>query len=518
MKNIFASTLFFSLRLFGLLFFGTVSAQQRPCLLENMFVINEDASHFFLSRTPEQMTLEGLNAFVDQYADTKVTHLFLNPNGSRANFTNPARDAIWQPNSQGIEPTNRWPQNCKLLEEKGLDPYKIWIDRCREKNISPWISIRMNDLHSADDPTNFMHSTFWVTRPELWRVPNDTTKNWLNRALNFKHPEVRKHLTDFIDVIFERYDFDGIELDWMRFGWHLTPGQEAEEGHYLTEVVEYARKKADEWSAARRHPIDLAVRVPADPDAAALLGMDGVAWAKAGLIDLLIPAPFWSTMDFDIPIERWNERLAGTQVALAAAAECNVRAYPQAEAAPCTKAQLYGFAASEKYRGTTNIYLFNWMDCDTLPIEKERYHELLKNGFDDYFLAACAREIPLTYHDTVPSSFDHGCQLPKETKEPALFRILIGPKPTDDGCSGAYIGLAAAPEVKSAQFSATLNGCAARSLSETDAGSIPGAARRIDFEFPLTAFRDGDNELVVTQIAGEPQKIIFVSAKIAANK
>ena len=43
-------------------------------------IINEDNSHFFGSRTAEQMTLEGLQGFVDQYAQTAVSHLFLCPN------------------------------------------------------------------------------------------------------------------------------------------------------------------------------------------------------------------------------------------------------------------------------------------------------------------------------------------------------------------------------------------------------------------------------------------------------
>lgn len=490
-----------------------VPAKKPP--FENMFVINEDNSHFFASRTPDQMTVDGLNAFVDQYADTKVTHLFLNPNASRANFSNSARSAIWEPNSEGIEPTDRWPQNGKLLEEKGLDPYKIWIERSREKKISPWISMRMNDLHEVGDVTNFMHSSFWVNHPELWRVPNDTTKNWVSRALNFKHEAVRKHATDFLAVLFERYDFDGIELDWMRFGYHLTPGHEAEEAHCLTEVMRFARSLADEYSVKRGHVIYVAARVPATPEAAAGLGMDGVAWAKERLVDLLIPCPFWTTSDFDIPVERWNERLDGTGVAVAPGMEYNVRAYPSAHAHGATVPELYGFAASEKFRGTTNIYLFNWMDCDTLPVAQNLYREILKNGFGDEFLSPAMREVPVTYHDTVPDGCDANIQLPKETNTPAAFKLPLGPKPLTDAGNGVLIALEQRDGLAAAQFSAALNGVEARKISDDSYGS-PDAARGLVFEFPLQAFRDGYNEFVVTQTAGEPQKIVFVTARINA--
>jgi hypothetical protein len=54
--------------------------------LRNMLVINEENSHFFGSRKPEVMSLAGLHAFVDQYAGSAVTHLFLCPNAMRASF------------------------------------------------------------------------------------------------------------------------------------------------------------------------------------------------------------------------------------------------------------------------------------------------------------------------------------------------------------------------------------------------------------------------------------------------
>ena len=213
---------------------------QRDQPLRNMLVINEDNSHFFGSRKPEAMTLAGLNAFVDQYAGSAVTHLFLCPNAMRASFRSGSRDAIWDPVG-GKEPTGTWPQNAKRLFQAGLDPYEVWIGRCRQKGISPWLSMRMNDVHCVDEPDNFMHSSFWRDHPEFWRAPNGSASPWVNRAMNYAHAEVREHQLRFVAELFERYDPDGLELDWMRFGYHLTPGREREEGEILTEVMRVAR-------------------------------------------------------------------------------------------------------------------------------------------------------------------------------------------------------------------------------------------------------------------------------------
>jgi hypothetical protein len=83
-----------------------------------------------------------------------------------------------------------------------------------EKQISPWISMRMNDVHFADKTDHYYHSSFWRNNPSFWRVPNEKSDNWnnqalaldpdairtddsnlftSNRALNYVHPEVREH-------------------------------------------------------------------------------------------------------------------------------------------------------------------------------------------------------------------------------------------------------------------------------------------------------------------------------------
>ena len=169
------NTLSYGLGLAGLLIATAAGGEptapaENPGSLRNMLALNEDNSHFFGTRKPEDMTTAGLHAFVDQYAGSAVTHLFLCPNAMRASFRSQSRDAIWDPVG-GKEPDGLWPQNAKRLFAAGLDPYQVWIGRCREKGLSPWLSMRMNDVHDVDNPDNFMHSSFWRAHPEFWRVP-----------------------------------------------------------------------------------------------------------------------------------------------------------------------------------------------------------------------------------------------------------------------------------------------------------------------------------------------------------
>ena len=477
-----------------------------------VLVVNEDNSHFFGSRPPEAMTIEGLNQFVDQYAGSKVTHLFLCPNAMRANFPSAARDAIWEP-AKGVAPTGRWPTNAKLLHERGLDAYAVWIARAREKGISPWISMRMNDVHNVPEADNYMHDTFWREHPEWWRVPHNKGGGWTNWALDYAHPEVRAYQMAFVKVLLERYDPDGLELDWMRFGHHLTPGKEREEGHLLAEFVRQTRSLTQEWAAKRGHPIHLAVRVPAHPDAAAGLGMDGVAWAREGLVDWLVPCPFWTSSDFDIPLELWRERLgaAGATVRLTPGIEHNSRPWPGGQAVANDLALLAGFAASGWDRGATGMYLFNWMDCQTRPVPAAEYAKLLAQGLDRDAVATVARRHPACFRDTVPTGFPNGAQLPIVGE--GECRLHIGPRP-QGGSAWVVAGLA---DAKAAGVRVEVNGTVADAADDwprpADLGG--GSKRALRFAVPRDALAAGYNTVRVQALPGEEAaKIVWLELRI----
>ncbi len=484
--------------------------------LRNMLVINEDNSHFFGSRKPEDMTLAGLHAFVDQYAGSAVTHLFLNANAMRASFRSRSRDAIWDP-VDGKEPDGLWPQNAKRLHEAGLDPYQVWIDRCREKGLSPWISMRMNDIHSVDEPGNFMHSSFWRAHPEFWRVPNGSASPWQNRAMNYAHAEVREHQMALVRELVERYDPDGLELDWMRFGYHLTPGHEREESGILTEFVRSVRALTADWSKRRGHTIRLGVRIPAHPDAASGLGMDAVRWAKEGLVDLIVPCPFWTSSDFDIPVEIWLERLGDTagQVVVAPGLEFNARPWPGGPAVANDLASARGFAASAYRRGADSVYLFNWMDSETRPVAESKYALLLRDGLSEKVVQNAARRHPVCFRDTVPPGFPNGAQLPVDAVVGGDFQIHVGTRPKS-AVAWAIAGLAGRDGAAEARLEASLNG---RDLgpaeNDPDLGGFGGGTvRALRFACPLDTVNDGYNKLHIRQIGGGPaQQIVWVEIR-----
>jgi hypothetical protein len=333
----------------------------------------------------------------------------------------------------------------------------------------------------------------------------------------------------FVHELFERYDFDGLELDWMRFGWHLTPGKEKEESIILNKFMQDVRKIAREWEKKRGHAIYIAVRTPHDPEVAANLGMDALQWAREGSVDLVIPSAYWET-NFDIPVERWRERLDSdvsghsAKVAVAPEMEHQMQAWPGGKEVQSDLASLYGFVASARFRGARNIYLYNWfdpspghLDSSFYPIGEKDYRTLLEKGIGDDVLLQSARRYPLGYHEIVPGMNRH-IQLPKTLNSEAKFTIPIGLKPVT-GKLYLIIGLAANESVKEAVLSATLNGKNTQPVTDAKPkGFSRNEVRALQFDCPLDIAKDGTNNIVVSQSSGTPQKIVWVELRVEPDR
>lgn len=368
-----------------------------------IIALNEDNSHYFCSRMSQDLDVEKVESWVDQYADTQVKMLIINPNCMRTSYESGVWEPIWKgydPDAEDDQPFfagikdypeeikgfRKWVHTAWQLNEAGIDLYAHWISRCRSKGISPWISMRMNDVHCVDNEQHPIHSTFWRENTHLRRV-NHMFMGWIDRAFDYGRQEVREYHMKLIRELADRYDFDGLELDWMRFGWHFAPGNEEDGTSILNEFTADVRRLLDVEEKKRGHKINLSARVPSNPQTARALGMDAVSWARQGLIDMLIVTPFFNTIDTDMPIELWKQLLEGTGVTLAAGFEILLCPYPgySVQSKGSIIAQhtnsletTRGAAASALDRGADCIYLFNYMDMETAMDDLHNYPALLR--------------------------------------------------------------------------------------------------------------------------------------------
>jgi hypothetical protein len=116
---------------------------------------------------------------------------------------------------------------------------------------------------------------------------------------------VRDYTFRLIEEAVQRYDCDGIELDFNRAPPFFQNGTEAEGIAKMSGLVRRVRQMLDAEGRKRNRRLVLAARVlPKYADCRAI-GLDPVAWAKEGWIDLLTVCPYTGTC-YDLPIKLWK--------------------------------------------------------------------------------------------------------------------------------------------------------------------------------------------------------------------
>lgn len=197
----------------------------------------------------------------------------------------------------------------------GGDIVRAFVNRCRQRGTTPFISLRMNDYHgkelldfsrdqlrNATMPITLCASRFQEEHRE-WRIgpePEETkgvvdeapflrdralrTRTRHARVLDWAIPEVRKHKFAFIQELCENYDIDGFELDFMRdsylFRQDTTTCEQRRQimSGYCARVRELLDRTARPGQARK-----LCVRIPHHQEIHDALGIDVKAWHEAGV-------------------------------------------------------------------------------------------------------------------------------------------------------------------------------------------------------------------------------------------
>ncbi|MFC1453199.1 hypothetical protein ACFLSJ_07660 [Verrucomicrobiota bacterium] len=184
----------------------------------------------------------------------------------------------------------------------GGDMVLDFVERCREKGLVPFISLRLNDGHHLEYAERFdegiRHSSlslfrFYNEHPE-YRIGSDPN-NWDQHVLNWAEPEVRDYKFGFIRELCENYDIDGFELDFMRHTsfFRLDETTPEERVEIMTGFVRRVREVLDRTAKPDRRRW-LCVRVPAFLAAHDRLGVDLRQWVDAG-VDMVNLSYFYFT-------------------------------------------------------------------------------------------------------------------------------------------------------------------------------------------------------------------------------
>ena len=395
-------------------------------------IYNLDCSEFFVG-TFGPVLPETIDTFVDAHATAGITDLFINVNAQRTNYRSDVWESYWdgydptagddQPFFSGIDPKRMFetglPKSVRALHKQGCDYPRQMIDRARHHKLGAWISLRMNDSHYPTQPDHPFHSTFWQSHPQ-WHLSN--------KGLDYEQAEVREHYLKLIREICSRYDLDGIELDFLRFWLYFRPGREHEGGKLMANFLEQSRAATRKAEKRLGHPVQLAVRVPGVPWIARRHGLDAVAWAKAGLVDLIVAGSFWPSSNSDIPVETWKGLLIGTDVDIAVHLEDGINSGASGRRT-MTHEEMRGVLTSALHRGADAVYFFNLFTGPYHRWPREHHDQLITDAGSYAALRAGPRRQVLT----VTSPWSTGepgdsSSLPYTGKH-GMFRLHLGPKP-----------------------------------------------------------------------------------------
>lgn len=483
-------------------------------------IFNQDDTEYFVTHTREQGP-EAIDAWVEGLANAGVGTLMSCVCAMRTNY----RSKVWESHWDGYDPAG--PDDQPKLRESGMGNVaglRSWLDcgrhladelginfhqrafaRCRELGISPWASIRMNDVHDCTLTDSPLLSDFFKAQRAAGKLRSPNPQSWPDHALDWLRPEVQDHYMALVDEQLELLDLDGLELDWMRFGYHFPAGRELEGGKVLEGWIGEVRRRCNAAAVRLGHPVKLGVRVPSEPETARKLGLDGVAWARAGLVDLVVPTPFWETCEFDMPMAQWARLLEGTGALLAGGLEIRYQPYPGGPAELMSPELAWGAATAVMYGGADLVYLFNYFAQGHLDglWSREAFERALCAMRDTEQLYRMPRRHAVTFRDIVAPGEPKLAALPAHGGH-CSFRLQTGPKPEGRRVSVVLGVLSMAPP--------------AVSVNSVPCG--PAAEREPEvwaYEVPAEALAEGAHVVeVVPGEAGEGYTLTRVEVVVGA--
>jgi hypothetical protein len=423
----------------------------------------------------------------------------------------------------------------------GGDVVKVFIDRCRLRGQSPFISFRLNDAHHKEfvDPKpgakpgssiGMSVTRFYAEHPEYRLVPGslrgaDLVQNWAA-------PEVRAVKFALIRELCERYDFDGLELDFLRtysfFRLEETPP--AERRAIMTAFVKDIRALLDRTSrnGARRW---LCARVPCHLPAHDILGLDLKALVGAGLDMVNASSHYFTTQQHDLAAIRERTHGAALYFELCHTiwkSEKVTAGYDVFPFRRATREQLHTAAHLACSRGADGISLFNFAyyrehgQGEGRGVFGEPPFDALKALAEPQTLATEPQHWFIAQGWRAPGM--KPLPLPRriESGKPAKFTLDLA-APHDGWKRDARLRIQSDAPLGDRELVCTFNSepvATNSDVSEPFAVPYPSLMGRPEelraWTVPAQSLRNGRNSCEVTLQSGEPISIVFVDLACGA--
>ena len=229
-------------------------------------IYHNDARHYYLFVFEPPISLEDAWTPVDEVAGTAVDTFAYGIQRGDGLFYPSGVAMQFGSDMEPFELAAYWRtwRNMKSLEERGLDPLQLLIDRAHDKGLDFFATVRLSS-YGGMDPAHA------VTEG--------------GRGLGA--PEVREGQLAIIEELVNRYPLEGIELDLaVPGGSSLIRPEEAES--LVPELTGFVEEISGMARAARAG-IQVGVRVLPTEELNLGQGLDVRTWLRNGCLDFVVP-------------------------------------------------------------------------------------------------------------------------------------------------------------------------------------------------------------------------------------
>ena len=328
------------------------------------------------------------------------------------------------------EAAARHAANIKSLVEECGGPLTAMVGLCHEAGMDIFPSLRMNS-HYATDASSHRGGRFRRDHPDLLigrgeeTFPEGSIEWGVSYGADYAHAQVRAHMAAVINELFERFDVDGVELDFMRHPAFFRIDEAYANRYLMTDLLRKVRGRMSELSATKGRTLELSVRVPPTLADAARIGLDVKQWMAEGLVDIVVAGGGF--MPFDMPLEEFVAAAQGTGCQVYG---CIEHLRPAVDE-PTVKAIASRFWSA----GAAGVYLFNYFgkppEWKRRVLSQVADPEALKREDKLYHLDLTDRLVPRDLHDYSFRYAVPAVQLPVTLAEPLsgrgpVLKMMIG--------------------------------------------------------------------------------------------
>lgn len=455
----------------------------------------------------------------------------------------------------------------------GGDLVAEFIRASRSRGVSPYVSLRLNDYHGSEswdilrafaagdqrnakvavglgamaaqsrvlldrtdlqlkpDPPDYVAKLSWSEK--IAYAANAATRIKLRtaRVWNWACPEVPAYKLGFIRELCANYDFDGLELDFMRWSsfFRLEETNADQRRAVMLAFIQEVRRALDQGSRGERRRRQLGVRVPSRLSGHAPLGIDLPAWVEMGVDWVNLSCHYISEQQTDLAtITRTIPRTpVYLELTFASAGRVSERhalldgTEEQAGYRLLTKAQLITAVHLAYARGAAGVSLFNFAYYRNLGpapasppfdrLAKLKDREWVAQQPQHYFLSMASNP------PSEPSAFARNRRL--AVGKASVFRLDLC-RSRNGWIQPGRLRLELTEPWGERRATVRFNDRVLEPASDTSEPYADALAPRMDGAFlrawsvPSEALRDGDNAVEVSLETGNGAEIRFLDLAV----